>query len=144
MSRMQEFPDLWAQAEDEDDDCQLIQGTLYSMRVPNQSSPQYPRLVLPSSYRESVIDRVHREFGYMAVLNTMWRITEAYVWPGIIKNIRNRLCQCGACAIHSRHPEHAHAWEMPIASYPMQIVGADLIGQLEIGTPQSSITSGDG
>jgi len=48
--QQQQFLDLWAQSEDEeDDDYQLIQGTLYIMPVPNQSSPVYPRLVLLSS-----------------------------------------------------------------------------------------------
>ena len=136
--QQQEFPDLWTRAQDEeDDDYELIQGTLYSMQVPNQSAPEYPRLVLPAAYRESVIDRAHREVGHMAVLKTMWRITEAYVWPGLRKDIRMRLRKCGTCVIHNRHPEHAPPGEMPIASYPMQIVGADLIGPL-VETPSGN------
>ena len=100
------------------------------MRIPNQSAPQYPRLVLPAAYPESVIDRTHREVGHMAVRRTMWRITETYVWPELRKYIWIHLRKCGTGVIHNRHPEHAPPGEMPIASYPMQIVGADLIGPL--------------
>ena len=107
--QQQEFPDLWTRAQDEDDDdYELIQGPLYSMRVPNQSAPN----TLGLCCRESVIDRAHREVGHMAVLKTMWQITEAYVWPGLRKYIWIHLPKCGTCVIHNRHPEHAPPGEM--------------------------------
>ena len=103
-----EFPDLWGLAEDEEnDEYQLIKGVLYSTRVPNRSAPDYPRLVLPLAHREAVIHRAHREVGHMAVLKTMWRITDAYVWPGLRKDVRKQLRKCAVCMTHNRHHEHA-------------------------------------
>ena len=64
----------------------------------------------------------------------MHRLAEAYVWPGMQRSIRARLRTCPVCMVHTRRAERVPMGEMPLASYPMQIVGADLIGPL----PQSS------
>ena len=64
----------------------------------------------------------------------MHRLAEAYVWPGMQRSIRARLRTCPVCMVHTRRAERVPMDEMPLASYPMQIVGADLIGPL----PKSS------
>ena len=129
--QQQEFDDLWARGEDpEDDGYDIIQGTLYSNQPPHALAPSYPRLVLPSDHRDAVIDRAHREVGHMATWKTLRRLTEAYVWPRMRRDVPVRLNHCPVCAIHNRKPGHGPPGEMPLANYPMQIISMDLIGPL--------------
>ena len=126
-----EFPELWLRARDDDDECyQLIKGVLYSDSTPARLSPTYPRLVLPKTYQGAIIDRAHKETGHMAYWKTLQRVCEAYVWQGMRQDIRTRLRGCSVCAANSRRTERTLMGEMPLATYPMQIIGADLIGPL--------------
>ena len=121
-------------ADDENDDYQFIRGVLYSTRTPRHNAPSYPRLVLPTKYRAAVIDRAHKDVGHMSAFKTISRLTEAYVWPGLLRSVRERIGMCPICVIHGRHTERPPMGDMPIPAYPMQIVGADLIGPLPEST----------
>ena len=130
-----EFPDLWKQgADQEDEEYQLIRGVLYSIKRPSHLAPEYPRLVLPQTYRNAVIDRAHKEVGHMAVWKTMRRISEAYVWTGLRRSIRKRLQVCPTCLIHSRRKDHVQMYDCQIPVAPQQLVSADLIGPLPEST----------
>ena len=65
------------------------------------------------------------EVGPMATSKTLARLREAYVWPGMRREIRELLT---FCRIHQRRTDHVPMGGMPLAAYPMQIVGAHLIG----------------
>ena len=126
-----EFPELWQRGKEEDDeDYDILNGVLYSAKPPNLTAPLYPQLVLPTDYREAVIDRAHRECGHLALWKTIRRITEAYVWTGLRRDVRLQLRHCAVCMTHNRHFQRHTMGEMPTASYPIQIVAVDLIGPL--------------
>ena len=126
-----EFNDLWKLGEDdENDDYEIIRGVLYSTRPPRHTAPLYPRLVLPAKYRTAIITRSHADVGHMGMFKTLNRVAEAYVWPGMQSSIRRCLRMCPTCTIHSRRTERVAMGNMPLANYPMQIIGADLIGPL--------------
>ena len=129
IAQRKEFPDEWAKGEDEnEDEHDIIKGVLYSTLSPSVMAPSYPRLILPQSARLKVIDRAHKEVGHMAVWKTLERLSEAYVWQGIRRDVRNRLKQCPVCLRHGRRKDHVPMGEMPLATNPMQIIGMDLIG----------------
>ena len=109
---------------------QVIDDLLYSVKPPTKLSALYPRLMLPSKFRETVLRRTHGEVGHMGCEKTLSRIHEAYVWPGMRKDTKQFINQCPVCAIHKRKPVRNVMGEMPIANYPMQIVSMDLIGPL--------------
>ena len=128
IEEMLEFPDQWAKGEDEtDDEHEIIKGVLYSTLSPSIRAPSYPRLILPHSSRRNIIDRAHKEVGHMAVWKTLEHLTEAYVWKGIRRDVRNRLQQCSVCLRHGRRQDHVPMGGMPLATNPMQIIGIDLI-----------------
>ena len=56
-NKRKEFPELWQWGKDEDDeDYEILNGVLYSTKPPNLTAPLYPQLVLPTAYREAIID----------------------------------------------------------------------------------------
>ena len=127
-----EFPDLWKQdADQEDEEHKLIRGVLYCIKLPSYMAPQYRMSVLPQKYRKSVVDQVHKDVGQMAVLKTMRRIPEAYVWTGLRRSIRKRLQACPTCLIHSRRRDRVQMFDSQIPVAPQQIVSADLIGPFQ-------------
>ena len=80
LAQHKEFPELWLAA-DTDDDYDIVNGVLYSVIPPYIHAPSYHRLILTTAYRQTVIDRVHKECGHQGHWKTVRRLTEAYVWP---------------------------------------------------------------
>jgi transposase InsO family protein len=117
-------------AGEEDSPYEVCGGLLYSIRRPTPTSAIHPRLVLPSAMCDKVIDSCHKEVGHMGLLKTLERIREAFVWPGMRLDIKNRLRLCGICKVVKSRPEHPPMGEMPIATYPFQMIAMDLIGPL--------------
>lgn len=128
--QISELPAEYEEAMNPESDYELHKGLLYSTLRPSKYAADYPRLVLPPSARAKVIARAHKEVGHMGALKTLERVREAYVWPGMKAAIQERVRNCPTCSVHVRRKEHVPMGEMPIANYPMQIVGADLIGPL--------------
>ena len=87
------FLHLWQLAKT-DDDYEILNGVLYSLKFPNLHAHLYARLVLPTGYREAVISRAHQECGHLSVWKTVRRITEEYAWKGLRKDVRAQLRKC--------------------------------------------------
>ena len=66
----------------------------------------------------------------MAVVKTMRRLPEAMVWPSMKKDIADFISKCPTCIIHSKVTPCHRMGEMPIATSPVQIIAAVLIGPL--------------
>lgn len=115
-------------ADSEDSDFTLAQGVLYSIRKPTPTSAVYPRLVLPSGYREQIIKRAHKDVGHMSSAKTLDRIREAYVWPGMRADVKRFISLCATCCAHQRRSDKTPMGDMPLPATPMQVVGMDLIG----------------
>ena len=64
LAQHKEFPELWLAA-DTDDDYDIVNGVLSSVRPPYIHAPSYHRLILPTAYRHTVIDRTHKECGHL-------------------------------------------------------------------------------
>jgi len=111
-----------------DSEYELLEGLLYSVKQPTPTSAIYPRLILPSGYQEEVIQRAHKEVGHMASHKTLDRVREAYVWPGMRKTVTDVVQRCPICRVHVNRQEQTPMGEMPLATYPCQIIGMDLIG----------------
>ena len=126
-----EYPTQWDDGLDsENENYDIINGVLFSSRPPNDTAATYPRLLLPSRYHQEVISRAHKEVGHMAYWKTSRRLIEAYVWPRLRSTVKKFITKCPVCLTHNRRPQRHPMGEMPTANYPMQIVGADLIGPL--------------
>ena len=91
-------------------------------------------MALPPDVRKAVIEKAHQEVGHMSTVKTMRKLQEAFAWPGMKADITRFVGRCPTCLAHSQTGVRAPMGEMPIATAPIQIVAADLIGPL-IETP---------
>ena len=81
------------------------------------------RIVVPEELQDDVLEKIHQ--GHQGILKCRLRATSAGWWPGISKDIENRVKECHTCA--SRIPQRKEpmiASDLPL--YPWQKVGADL------------------
>ncbi len=125
-----EFPELRNKAGDDESQYVIVDGLLYSVYKPTPTSAVYPRLVLPSPYWATVIQRAHVEVGRSSLAKTLDRLREAYVWPGMKRDIRDEIDRCAVCHVHRQDVEHTRMGDMPIAKAPMQILSVDLCGPM--------------
>ena len=124
-----EFPELYKNTEIEDSGYLRNKiGILYSERIPYPTAEKYPRVVLPTKFRMKAIQRSHEECGHLSVEKTMKRTQDLYVWPGMRREIREFIDKCATCRVHQSRTYPAKFGEMPIANYPFEIIGIDLIG----------------
>ena len=88
-----EFRAEYAEARDgrSENDYVLLGDVFASERLPYPSAPEYPRVIIPARWRNMLIEKAHLDVGHMSTVKTMRRLTEAYAWPGMKKDVRNRL-----------------------------------------------------
>jgi transposase InsO family protein len=123
----QEYPDICEQAEKDEGGWEIIKGVVYSTTRPTMAAALYPRLLLPKEWQHRVIMRAHHDVGHMATGKTLARISDSYIWPGMRGDVKTTLLKCTVCQAHSERKEHVPMGEMPIATYPNQVIGMDLI-----------------
>ena len=118
---------------------------MYSIALPSCRAPDYPRIVLPQELRHQVMFRAHKEVGHSSVPKTLANIIQAYVWPGMRRDIVTFIKKCSVCQIYAKQNDRVEKGDMPIPAYPMQIIGVDLIGPFVESTRanKSALTIGD-
>jgi hypothetical protein len=132
LAQAEEFPDQIRSSQEEDADYAMINGVLYSNKLPTRFDTEYPRLMLPRDFRSKVVTRAHKEVGHMALGKTLSRVREGYVWPGMRRSVKDVLAQCPLCITHQRQQENVPMGDMPLPASPMQVIGIDLIGPFPV------------
>ena len=110
----------------------ILEGVLYSTARPFATAPEYPRLVLPERHRVAIIKRVHHGVGHSGSLQTLARVQESYVWPGMRKDLKATLSKCAVCRVNHDRRQHVPMGDMPQPVSPMQVIGMDLIGPMAL------------
>jgi len=121
-----EMPEYKLGVEGTDD--YVIEGDLlYSLRAP-LNKPEYPRLILPPVYRQSVIDRAHVDVGHMAQAKTLARVQEHFRWTGMAKDVWKCVSSCVACQVNRTKRDAPRPTAMPLPTAPGLFVAADMTG----------------
>lgn len=125
--QLQEFGDIF---KDVPDDYMVHEGILYSVKTPSPLDASYPRVILPSPFRERVIQKAHDLSAHQGLRKTLCLIRDHFVWPGMRKNVCDVIDKCARCQVSRPIHTRPRYNEMPLAKYPGQIIGMDLIGPL--------------
>ncbi len=81
------------------------------------------RLVIPGSIRGEVLEKVHQR--HQGITKCLERAQMSIWWPGITKQIKDKVSQCETCVKNSySHPEHLLT--NPLPSRPWQRVASDI------------------
>ena len=117
----------WLEHHDEDSQYIIINGLLYSTKLPYKYAPVHPRLVLPP---QDAIATAHQHVRHMSVMKTMHKLQEGFTWPHMKCDVANYISRYPTCITQSKEVPRAPMGKMPLATAPMQIVAADLMGPL--------------
>ena len=71
LAQRSKFLELFDGASEDGIDYEIFEGLLYSGREPSKYSASYPRLVLPSKFREKVISCCHANVSHQSVVKTL-------------------------------------------------------------------------
>ncbi len=93
------------------------------------------RIVIPQSLRSSTLEKIHS--GHQGMERCKARAATAVWWPGINKEIVNKVQQCPECA-KNQVPAKEPLISTPLPDYPWQMAGVDLFELKQQAIPLTS------
>ena len=87
-NQRKEFPEEYNLAVNKHDNFILLDDIICSDRRPYDSLADHPRILLPEKFRKEVIQRCHKESGHSGKFKTLARVQDAYVWNGMVSQIK--------------------------------------------------------
>ena len=91
------------------------------------------RIVVPSSRREQVLRAAHSDStaGHFGYKRTLARIARYFMWPGMWKDVRQFVRNCGDCQRAAKNTNaKAPLQPLPVVSEPFAKVALDIVGPL--------------
>ena len=82
------------------------------------------RIVIPDPLRREILDRIHD--GHLGITKCHERATQCVWWPGINKNIQERVVKCRHCC--EKQPSHPNEtlFTLMLPDRPFQKIGVDI------------------
>lgn len=108
-------------------------GLLYRQRQESDTREESAQLVLPSSYRTTVLKMAHSIpiSGHLGRKKTTDRIFQRFYWPGIYQDVREMCKRCPTCQLTARHKHHkAPLIPLPVVEEPFHRIAMDMVGPL--------------
>ena len=89
------------------------------------------RIIIPTTLRKRILDLAHE--GHQGIVKCKNRLRQKVWWPGIDKEIENRVKRCKACIVMSETNRPEPLKPTPLPDRPWQHIGIDLCGPLPSG-----------
>lgn len=91
-------------------------------------------IVIPSQYRQDIMETAHDISGHMGITRTMDRITAHFHWPGLKKDVQKYCRECQTCQYLSKDKTKQKQLlrPLPIIDVPFKRVGMDIKGPLPV------------
>ena len=118
----------YSQNDFKSEDNVVIDGVLCSLLPPTREDATRPRILLPSQFRQGVINKAHAEVGHASTARTLKRVREAYLWKGMSTDVARYVSLCAICVACKRKREYVEMGEGPTPALPDQVIAMDLIG----------------
>jgi len=123
------FPVEWARAEtEEDEDFSLLDGELYSLRLPYQGAAPYPRLMVPPEMRPRLLSEAHTETAHRGRHAFLRRLQAFAVWPGMSQDVKSHILACAHCQGNQRRHRQTVPQITDTPQRPFEKIGLDLTG----------------
>ena len=117
----------------------LKHGKLWR-RGEKEGHPTVLQLVVPSTFRESVLRELHDTptGGHLGEEKMLSRVRSRYYWPGFARDVRDYCATCATCASRKSGGPQRRAPLHPFqVESPMHTVAVDILGPLP-QTPQGN------
>ncbi len=101
------------------------QSVLY--RTTTLDGETVEQLVLPQSYRHIALKGCHDDVGHQGRDRTMWLVRQRFYWPGMDKDVKEKVEQCGRCIRRKTRPVPTAGLVSIQSSQPMELVCMDYL-----------------
>ena len=103
----------------------LVDGVLYrNTTVDGQSTRQ---LVLPSHYRDKVLEHLHDDMGHQGRDRTLSLVRQRFYWPGLDSDVENKVKNCVRCIQRKTLPKPSAELVNISTTQPMELVCIDFL-----------------
>ena len=109
-----------------------IKGLLYKHVM--DSGKQFLALVIPKSWKYTVLVEAHDKLGHQGNSHTYCLIKRQYYWKGINKDIRKYVANCVLCHRKKAKVQHYPLQMTEIPDRPFDKIGIDLVTECNIST----------
>jgi hypothetical protein len=81
-------------------------------------------LVVPETLRKEMLDHIH--LSHLGVTKCILKARQVLYWPGMSRDIENRVMSCEVCRKYSRNNFKEPLKQHEVPEYPWQKIGCDL------------------
>ena len=108
------------------------EGILYHISTPVKRDTQpCMQVAIPQKHVPSILYHMHEsEFGggHASTEKTYSKVRRRYHWPNMYRDVAKYVNDCGLCKARRLKRERAPMQDMPIPSYPFEMIGIDTCG----------------
>ena len=118
----------------------IMNGQLYKIdnnilrRFIVDGNDTYETTVIPRSLIPQVLQMVHDELGYNGTHRTYVLLKRLYYWKGLKPSVEKHVKQSYQCQRRNRQVEKYAKLHFDAATFPMQFISMDLIGEFHLPT----------
>ena len=102
----------------------MSNGLLYRQSKQGQTQETVLQFVVPQIHRNAALDGCHRKAAHQGQSHCLSLIQERFWWPGMARDLRNRIRKCGHCKKFEAAPPVAPLWPLT-CSGPGELLHVD-------------------
>ena len=118
----------------------IVEGQLYIIkdnilrRYVVDGDDTYETVVMPRSLTPQILQMVHDELGHNGTHRTYIVLKRLYYWKGLKPSLEKHIKRCYQCQRRNRQIVKYATLHFDIATFPMQFISMDLIGEFHLPT----------
>lgn len=103
----------------------LKNGILY--RKTNFDNQEIKQLVLPTKFRDTVLNCLHDQVGHQGQDRTLSLVKSRFFWPGFETDVQNKVKTCDRCIKRKSNPGPSAELVSIISTQPMELLCVDFL-----------------
>ena len=111
----------------------FLEDGLLCRKFRGPSNADHTQLVLPSSLRHTILQKLHNELGHLGFHKTMERVKQRYYWPGYELDVQKWIAECASCQQRNTpQPTSKAPLGTITAKHPFDVLSWDIMGPLPV------------
>ena len=118
----------------------LVEGQFYFIRnnilkrYVTDGDDTYDTIVIPRTLTPQILRMAHDELGHNGTHRTYILLKRLYYWKGLKPSVEKHIKMCYQCQIRNRQVVKYATLHVDVATFPMQFISMDLIGEFHPST----------
>ena len=123
----------------------IIEGQLYVVkdkllkRYVIDGNNTYETTIIPRAITAQILWMAHNNLGHNGTHRTYTLLKRLYYWKGLKPSVAKHIKMCYQCQRRNRQVIKYATWHFDMATFPMQFISMDLIGEFHPPTAKKKI-----